>query len=247
MRKDNNHMGVRLISSALLRLIAIFVLGTALAACSAVGTGGGPNNVPLNPEGFNPPDVATVAVAPASQPIGVGDKISVAVFQVADMSGDFQVDAAGNISMPLIGNVPAQGKTASQLARDLEQRLGATYLRNPSVQVAIKESTPQTFTVDGSVKNPGVFPIVGTTTLIRAVAQANGTSEDADPKRVVVFRQVNGQRMAAAFNLAAIRRGNAEDPLIYGNDVIVVDGSRGRALYKDIMQAFPLFAIFRPF
>jgi polysaccharide export outer membrane protein len=53
--------------------------------------------------------------------------------------------------------------------------------------------------------------------------------------------------MAAAFDLSAIRRAEADDPMIYGNDIVVVDGSRGRALFRDIMTAFPLLAIFRPF
>jgi polysaccharide export outer membrane protein len=63
----------------------------------------------------------------------------------------------------------------------------------------------------------------------------------------VVFRTIKGQRMAAAFDLSAIRRAEAEDPMIYGNDIVVVDGSRGRALFRDIMTVFPLLAIFRPF
>jgi polysaccharide export outer membrane protein len=247
MRSFETETGFGPTLRALCRLLAIAFLSAALAACALAGSGGGRSKVAYNPDGFVKPDTATVAVAPGSQAIGVGDKITVAVFQVPDLSGEFQVDAAGNISMPLIGSVAAQGKTSTELARHLEQRLGATYLRDPNVQVAIKEATPQNFTVDGSVRNPGVFPLQGQTSLIKAIAQANGTAEDADPSRVVVFRQINGQRMAAAFNLAAIRRGNAEDPTIYGNDIIVVDGARGRALYKELLQAFPLFAIFQPF
>lgn len=231
---------------SLLRLLATIFLGAALSACAASAMGG-KSNVPYNPQGFTAPDTETVAPTPAGQRIGVNDKLTVTVFQVPDLSGEFQVDGAGNIEMPLIGEVQAQGRTVVELADHLEQRLGATYLRNPNVQVAMKEATQQTFTVDGSVKNPGVFPMSGQTTLMKAVATASGTTEDADPGRVVIFRQINGQRMAAAFNLAAIRRGNAEDPPVYGNDIIVVDGSRARALYKELMTAFPLFAIFRPF
>ena len=247
MLKLNNNMAGPPMHHSLFRLLAIVSMSLAAAGCAATGNGGGKSNVPLNPAGFSKPDTEAVAVAAASQPIGVSDRITVSVFQVPDLSGDFQVDAAGNISMPLIGSVPAQGKTAAELARHLEQRLGATYLTNPNVQVAIKEATSQTFTVDGSVRTPGVFPMKGATTLMKAVAVAAGTTEDADPSRVVVFRQINGQRMAAAFNLAAIRRGNAEDPPIYGNDIIVVDGSRARAVYKELLQAFPLFAFFMPF
>ncbi|HEX2762682.1 MAG TPA: polysaccharide biosynthesis/export family protein [Allosphingosinicella sp.] len=234
--------------NAVLRLLAIALLGLSLNACMSAMTGGsgGKSHVPTGTT-LERPDNPAAVVDPASHRIGVSDKLSITVFQVPDLSGEFQVDQAGNISLPLIGSVQAMGRTPPELGKLIEEKLGATYLRNPNVQVAVKEATPQTFTVDGSVKNPGVYPILGQTTLIKAVASASGTSEDADPTRVVVFRQINGQRMAAAFNLAAIRRGNAEDPPIYGNDIVVVDGSKARALYKDLLQAFPLFAIFRPF
>jgi polysaccharide export outer membrane protein len=54
--------------------------------------------------------------------------------------------------------------------------------------------------------------------------------------------------MAAAFDLAAIRRAQAEDPLIYGNDVVIVDGSRARSILRDVLgTALPIFAVFRPF
>jgi polysaccharide biosynthesis/export protein len=89
--------------------------------------------------------------------------------------------------------------------------------------------------------------VQGSTTLMRAVALARGLSGDANPSRVVVFRTVNGQRMAAAFDLTRIRRAQAEDPAVYGNDVVVVDGSRARALFRDVLSSIPILGIFRPF
>lgn len=233
--------------NAVLRLLAIALFGLTVSGCmSALTPTGGKSNVPVGTS-LERPDNAGAVSDPASHRIGISDKLAITVFQVPDLSGEFQVDQAGNINLPLIGSVQAMGRTPPELGKHLEEKLGATYLRNPNVQVAVKEATLQTFTVDGSVKSPGVYKIQGQTTLIKAVASASGISEDADPSRVVIFRQINGQRMAAAFNLAAIRRGNAEDPPIYGNDIVVVDGSRARAIYKDLLQAFPLFAIFRPF
>ena len=83
--------------------------------------------------------------------------------------------------------------------------------------------------------------------LIQAVAMAKGTTEEANPRRVAVFRTIQGQRQAAAFDLTQIRRGQAADPQIYPGDVIVVDGSSIKALQKQILQNLPLFSIFRPF
>ena len=69
----------------------------------------------------------------------------------------------------------------------------------------------------------------------------------ANEKKVVVFRTVNGQRMAAGFNLVDIRTGRTDDPQVYGNDVIVMDTSNARGFFHDIISSVPLLAIFRPF
>ena len=102
-------------------------------------------------------------------------------------------------------------------------------------------------TVDGDVTSGGQFPVNGPLTLIQAIAMAKGTTETANARRVAVFRTIGGQRQAAAFDLTAIRRGQAPDPTIYAGDIIVVDGSSIKAAEKQFFQAFPLLSIFRPF
>lgn len=210
--------------------------------------GGGPNpDVFADPGDFVAPDVETLEVPAGPQRIGPLDKLRITVFQVEELSGEFQVDANGRINFPLIGTVEAQGRTSNELAQQIGERLSQRYLRSPNVQVAITEATAQTITVDGAVRQPGVIPIRGTTTLMRAVALARGTAEDANTGRVVVFRTINGERMAAAFDLRRIRRAEAEDPVIYGNDIVVVAGSNTRTLFRDIISAVPILGIFRPF
>jgi polysaccharide biosynthesis/export protein len=83
--------------------------------------------------------------------------------------------------------------------------------------------------------------------LIQAVAMAKGTTEDANARRVAVFRTISGQRQAAAFDLTSIRRGQSPDPQIFPGDIVVVDGSSIKAAQKQILQSFPLLSIFRPF
>jgi polysaccharide export outer membrane protein len=83
-------------------------------------------------------------------------------------------------------------------------------------------------------------------TLIQAIALARGTTQDANPRRVAVFRTIGGQRQAAAFDLTAIRRGEANDPPIYPGDIVVVDGSRVKEVQRQILQTIPLLAIFGP-
>jgi len=102
-------------------------------------------------------------------------------------------------------------------------------------------------TVDGAVTQSGQYPVAGPLTLIQAVALAHGTTEDANAHRVAVFRTISGQRQAAAFDLASIRRGEAPDPQIYPGDIVVVDGSKIKEAEKQIFASVPLLGMFRPF
>jgi polysaccharide biosynthesis/export protein len=229
------------------RMIWLFVALAALAALAGcAGSRGG--SVPYEPTNFGRPDAeSVVAVAEGPQRIGPLDKLRVNVFQVKELSGDFQVDSTGNVEFPLIGVVPAYGRTEEELRQELTRRLGEKYLRDPSVQVTLAEQATRTITVDGSVKDPGVFPVKGSTTLMKAVAMAKGTTEDANIRRVYVFRTINGQRMAGAFDLHDIRRAQAVDPQVYGNDIIIVDGSRAQKLFRDLMSTIPLLGTLRPY
>ena len=67
------------------------------------------------------------------------------------------------------------------------------------------------------------------------------------PHRTAIFRQINGQRQAAAFDLTAIRRGEAPDPRVYPGDIIIVDGSKTKELQRQILNSIPILSIFKPF
>jgi polysaccharide export outer membrane protein len=204
-------------------------------------------NVPYNVADFGAPDIQTVELPDVRRTVAPLDKLTVKVFQVEELSGDYQVDSNGRIAFPLIGEVTALGKTPQELSAHIASQLGRKYLKSPNVQVAIVESIEQTITVDGSVTEPGVLPIKGSVTLMRAIAMAKGLKEDANPARVYVFRRINGQKMAAGFDLSAIRRNEAPDPDLYGNDIVVVDGSRTRGLLKEVISFVPILAVFRPY
>jgi polysaccharide export outer membrane protein len=226
-------------------VLTSLVLSFALLLAGCAGKRGGP--VPYEVANFGVPDAPAVATVEEDYKIAPLDTLKVNVFQVPDLSGEFEVDLTGNIALPLIGSVKAVDKTTSQLRADLAQRLGAKYLKNPDVSVGLKSSTRRSVTVDGSVRQPGMYPVTGPMTLMQAIATARGTDETANPRRIAVFRQLGGQRMAAAFDLVSIRRGEAEDPKIYSGDIIVVDGSNVKAAQKEILQALPILSIFRPF
>jgi len=175
------------------------------------------------------------------------DTLTIRVFKMADLSGDYEVDLTGQLSMPLIGNVPVADLTINQLDDVLTQRLGEKYLENPDVTVSLKSSTLRTVTVDGAVNKAGSYPVLGPTTLMQAVAQAGGTSESANARRVAIFRQIGGKRQAAAFDLTAIRRGESPDPQIFAGDIVIIDGSSIKAVQKQLLNSMPVLSIFRPF
>lgn len=228
--------------------IVTFALALAATTGACANKRGGP--ISYDVPNFTAPDVDSVPVISANQKIGPLDTIEVKVFQVADLSGEHQVDLNGFINMPLIGKVVAQGKSSEELGAHIAERLGQKYLRSPNVNVLMRTAASKTITVDGAVGVPGVFPIQGSTSLIKAIALARGTGEGANPRRVIVFRNIKGQRTAAAFDLTSIRRAEAPDPEIFGNDIIVVDGNTSRSAYRELLGALPLVGLlntFRPF
>ncbi|MEP7348957.1 MAG: polysaccharide biosynthesis/export family protein [Sphingorhabdus sp.] len=173
--------------------------------------------------------------------IGPFDKLIIDVFGIEELSKkEVQTDAGGRISFPLAGILEAAGKTPGELENELEQRLRGQYVRDPQVTVNLKETVSQVITVDGQVKEPGLYPVIGKMTLMRAVATAKGTAEFAKLDDVVIFRTVNGQKLAALYNLKAIRRGVYNDPEVFANDVVVVGDSQARRLFKDALQLVPL-------
>lgn len=177
--------------------------------------------------------------------IGATDMITVTVFQVPDLSlEEVRVDASGNLQMPLIGTVQAAGRTPDELASDIAAALGREYLRNPQVSVTVAEAASQKVTVDGAVTKPGVYVMRGRTTLLQAIAMAEGPSRIADLKQVAIFRDGPNGRMVALFDLAQIRSGRMQDPNLQGNDVVIVDTSRLNASIRDALQVLPGLAVF---
>ena len=223
-------------------LSVISIAGTILVAGCADTRGG---SIPYD-KPFAAPDEVKFQTLESNYKIAPMDKLAIKVFKMDDLSGDYDVDLAGNISLPLIGQVAAANLTTAQLDDQLTEKLGAKYLEHPDVSVAIKASTAHVVTVDGAVKEGGSFPVGGPISLIQAVSMAKGTTEDANARRVAVFRTISGQRQAAAFDLTSIRRGQSPDPQIYPGDIIVVDGSSVKATQKQILQSIPLLALFGP-
>lgn len=225
-------------------LLVLSLSASALAAC------GGPKMDVNAMTSARAVEFAAPAAAALQEQyrIGPGDELNVRVFQVEDLSFDkINVDASGDLQMPLIGAVRAAGRTPVELSADIASRLSSQYLRNPQVTVTVNEAASQKITVDGAVTKPGVYTMRGTTSLLQAVAMAEGPSRIADLTKVAVFRNIDGQRSVALFDLQAIRQGRMDDPRVLGDDVIVVDTSQTSAVLREIVGALPALSVFRPY
>ncbi len=181
--------------------------------------------------------------AASAYKLGSFDRITIDVMGFPELSNRrLQVDGGGNISLALAGEVHVLGLTPGEAAEQIAQRLRSAHVRDPRVAVNLEESLSKFVTVDGEVSQPGNYPVVGEMSLMRAVASARGVSEFARLEDVVVFRTVNGQRMAALYNLGAIRRGQYADPAIYAQDIVVVGNSPARRMFRDFISVTPLLA-----
>lgn len=250
------HAVIQALQGALVRVSQRFNPMMRLSSCvvlvaSAALAGCGGSRMDINEmTAATPTDLGSAADAGQSSEylIGPGDKLNVRVFQVADLSiEELIVDASGHIQLPLIGSVQGAGLTADALARDVERRLGARYLRNPQVSINVIEAASQKITIDGAVTKPGVYEMRGVTSLLQAVAMAEGPSRTADLSKVAVFRTIDGQRAVAVFDLGMIRQGRASDPRVLGDDVIVVDSSQVNSLIREVLGAAPLLSVFRAY
>ena len=181
---------------------------------------------------------------PQAYRIGVLDVLDISVLGVADLTKTVQVTESGVITLPLVRRIKAVGRTQSELEQEITERLAKTYLQNPQVTVAVKEYNSQRITVDGAVQKPGIFPLQGQTSLLQAIAQAQGLTTVADPTGVLLFRQVNGKRMAARFDIRQVRSGKIADPMLLAGDVVMVDESAAKTTLRDITSAMPLTGLF---
>lgn len=227
-----------------MRFLYIILMTACVAACASGA------RQPANPEVALTVDPTALQSSDAGSMggdyrIGPQDQLSLRVFQVADLSfNEIFVDAAGNLQVPLVGSVRASGLTPAELSRDIEQRLSQRFLRDPQVTITVTRAASQKITVDGAVAKPGVYEMRGRTTLMQAVAMAEGTSNVAELDSVAIFRTVDGRRMVAVFDLGAIRGGQAADPVLAGDDVVIIDTSRLNANLRDFLQALPGLAVF---
>lgn len=136
-----------------------------------------------------------------------GDRLRIVVFGQDGLSNSYVVDAAGNVTMPLIGAVPARGSSTSELARQVGARLRNGFIREPHVAIEIESYRP--FFILGEVTYPGQYPFVPNMTVETAVAIAGGFTPRAYRWDVKVARNRGGQAYRLSVPLTyALRPGD---------------------------------------
>lgn len=176
----------------------------------------------------------------SEQPLSPNDVLEVNVFQVDNLNRTVQVDASGQISLPLIGTITAAGKTVRQLEKEIEAAYGAKYLQSPDVTIFVKESIGQRITVDGEVNKAGIYPVSSNASLIDAVALAGGFNAIGDAGKVFVYRNIGQNTLVANYNVEEIRAGKSRNPRIYGGDKVVVFASKSKIALNNLKDALGL-------
>lgn len=180
------------------------------------------------------------------------DLIDVEVLDAENLRRTVRVNAAGAISLPLIGRIAVAGLTTQEAEDIIAARYSEKYLQNPQVSIFVKEFTTERMTIEGAVQHPGIFPLAGQMTLLRALAVAGGFGPIANPTQVMLYR-VNDQKVRESFSydVEQIRAGKAEDPPVRGDDLIVVQRDSARAvlkdsLFRDVLDSINPFSVLAP-
>ena len=192
-------------------------------------------------------DAQPSSIAPDYK-ITPNDLLEVEVFGVTELKRTVRVNSTGHIALPLIGMVLVAGLTPADAEALLALQYGSKYLQDPQISIFIKEFTTQRITLDGALVKPGIYPLTGQITLLRALALAGGGSQLADMEQVMLFRITpQGQSLLEKHDVLKIRKGEAPDPLLQGDDVVVVNRNGARAtlrdsLFRDILDTLNPFS-----
>ncbi len=167
------------------------------------------------------------------------ESVDISVLGVDSLSGTYLISSAGILDFPLIGPVAVAGKTPSEAAALLAQRLDKRYVLSPEIKVMPKNLPVPSISIGGQVSKPGSYASSTSPTLVWAINNAGGLGDYAKLDDVLIMRWVNGQKYIGVYNLGAIQRGNYEDPAVYPGDMIIVGDSPSRRSLETVLGLIP--------
>jgi protein involved in polysaccharide export with SLBB domain len=154
----------------------LLLLGLVMAGCES-----GANLGPVSPAEQQALIESAATTSPTLHP---GEKIRVIVFGEDRLSGEYEIDPAGFVSLPLAGTIKAAGLSKQQLERDLSKKFSGEYLRNPKVTVDVTSFRP--FYILGEVTKAGEYPFKSGLNVMSAIAIAGGTTYRANRSTVLI-------------------------------------------------------------
>lgn len=202
-----------------MRCLSWVAVSCAVSACLLAAPAAAAQTPPASP---SPPPKS----APADENpyyLAPGDVLRLVVWKEPELTTDVFVRLDGRITVPLIGDVKAAGRTTEDLADEIRTRLRA-FLEVPQVTLTVSQAVSARFYVIGEVTTSGAFPLNSRMTVTQALAVAGGFREFAKRDRIVILREVNGERKAIPFNFRDLAAGVNLDqniPLSSGDTIIV--------------------------
>lgn len=202
------------------RPIFLFHLVLFIATCTLVGALGRPG------PGWAAEPAAASTLTGAAVPeyrLGLGDRVEVQVWKEPELSKLQAIRIDGRISLPLIGDIEAVGKSIPELKRVLEQRFGEV-VSEPAISVLLAESKSWRYYVLGQIRTPGEFSIDFPMTLLQVLARSGGFLEWAKTDSIVILRREGGQERIIHFDYQALLHGEklAQNIMIAAGDTIII-------------------------
>ena len=196
---------------ALLGFLALSIAGFAQNAATSAGTPGSTVNEPK-----------LTTRPPQNVVIGVGDLISITVFDAAELNQEVRVSPNGTVHLSLLGDVQAAGLQANELASSMEKQMrDRNLMRNAQVAVSIKDFATQGVTVEGEVKKPGLYPIYSTRSLVDVIALADGLSSTAGVQ-VTIHRERTGTNEQVTLKQDSGSQVLESDVRVFPGDTVIV-------------------------
>lgn len=174
-------------------------------------------------EASSAPAPATLPGGPTEYVIGLGDLLQIMVWKEPELTMPMSVRIDGRISLPLIGDVQAAGKTIRDLKKVLEEKYAAV-IEEPAVSVMLTQSKSWRYYIIGQIKQPGEFPIDFPITVLQAIARSGGFLEWAKKDRISIVRHESGHETIAQFNYEALVNGQnlLQNALVQPGDTIII-------------------------
>jgi polysaccharide export outer membrane protein len=177
-----------------------FVLVLTLAPVAAA------QQAPAPPTAVAPPAAPTGVALPPGYVIGPDDILTVVFWRDKEMSTEVAVRPDGKVTLPLVNDIDAAGKTPEQLRAEIAQA-ASRFVEEPTVTVVVKAINSRKVYITGMIGKSGAYPLTGPTTVLQLISMAGGLHEFANAKNIIVTRVENGRQVALKFNYNEVRKG----------------------------------------